>query len=293
MKVWRINLKPATSGVDPREFCLAKGILGVGWALGDAESLSWEEYSRVPREEKWKGWAAALGALHDRMKVNDLVWTRDRQGNYYLGRVAGPWRYIGTEEHRQAAIVNVRPCKWIKVGTTDAVPGPIVHGFRGQTLRAASGGKTVRAFSQFKYNALADDYTYEIEPLDIELFSLLHADDLEDLVALYLQERGYRVIPSSAKKGTPRYEFVLRHADDGRKVVAQVKTKEDLNARAYTDIEADEVFLLSAKGKCRGNPGSGVYCLDPAELKRFAYERRSVMPDKIRTWMDMADELRV
>ena len=98
MNLWRINIKTdAAEGVDPRRFCLDRNILGVGWP----------------------------------------GWTRDWDGNYYLGRVAGAWQYRAAPEHTEADVVNVRCCHWRSVGTVDSVPGKVFNSFRaGRTLQA-------------------------------------------------------------------------------------------------------------------------------------------------------------
>lgn len=291
MKVWRINLKTAADGVDPRAFCFNKGIVGVGWPHDGAESLTWDEYRKNVKYKNESNWKAALRALHDRMEIDDLVWTRDRKGIYWLGRITGPWEYRGKPEYRQADVVNVRTCDWVRVGVEDTPPGRVANSFRGRTLQRSK-GKGVHQFSKLTYNRLADEQYYELERVDADIFSLLHPDDIEDLVALYLQERGYRLIPSTAKKGTPRYEFVLRNEADGRKAVVQAKVSDTLSVRDYEDdADVDEVFLFSARGGYRGGSSKHVHCLDPAEIRAFIHQNRHVMPDKVRTWLDIAEEM--
>lgn len=290
MKVWRINLKTAAEGVDPRQFCLQQGILGVGWSVPGDEAVSWVEYVAKADAEYGKTWSSAVRGLRDRMEVDDLVWTRDRGGIYWLARVTGEWEYRGSVANRKADVVNVRACTWVGVGPVDAVPGRVANSFRGRTLQRV-GEATIRAFSRFIFNGMVGSSAYSPEELDCDIYSLLQPDDLEDVVALYLQERGYRIIPSSAKKSTTRYEFVLRHRDDGRKAVVQVKTSASLDARSYTDLGVDEVFLFSARGSCSALPESGIICLDPVEIEQFMEANMTIMPDKVRTWFDIRDQL--
>ncbi|MET3859316.1 hypothetical protein ABIE38_000213 [Dietzia sp. 2505] len=40
------------------------------------------------------------------------VWTRDVDGNYWLGRLGGPWRYDNSYEARSVDLVHVRDCRW-------------------------------------------------------------------------------------------------------------------------------------------------------------------------------------
>lgn len=291
MKVWRINLKTAADGVDPRAFCFDMGIVGVGWPHQDAESLTWDEYRTNVKYRNDSNWKAALRALHDRMEIDDLVWTRDRKGVYWLGRITGPWEYRGAPEYRQADVVNVRACDWVRVGAEDTPPGRVANSFRGRTLQRSK-GKGVREFSKLTYNEGADVEHYKVEKVDADVFSLLHPDDVEDLVAIYLQDQGYRLIPSTAKKGTPRFEFVLRHDADGRKAVVQVKVSDTLAVADYADeADVEEVFLFSARGGYRGRSTDSVRCLDPDEIRDFMHQNRHVMPDKINTWLDIAEGL--
>jgi hypothetical protein len=298
MNVWRLNIKPAAQeGIDPREFCFEKEIIGVGWPLDEASTeVEWEEYLEKA-EQKFKiglndkGWWRALNALHNRMKVGDLVWSRDRKGVYRLGRITGEWRYVNTRVHRDADIVNVRDCKWCEVGTEDAVPGRVVRGFpRGGTLRRVP-DDTVSTFSKKLYNACVENPVYEVRTQHNDLFSLLGPDACEDLVGLYLQfEEGYRVVPSTCKRSTPYYEFVLHHGRTGKKAAVQVKAgTESLNIDDYAELPVDVVFLFTARGSYEGTPNPRVKCLKPVDLKRFACDNKHLMTDEIARWMEIAD----
>ena len=94
MNVWRITIKTdAVEGVDPRRFCLERNILGVGWPVDGPQSLDWDTYHALGTAKYYddgdKGWWPAVNAIRNRMTEGDLCWTRDWEGNYYLGRVAG------------------------------------------------------------------------------------------------------------------------------------------------------------------------------------------------------------
>jgi hypothetical protein len=55
MNVWRLNIRPASQeGVDPREFCFKKKIIGVGWPIDEASTeVGWEQY-REKAKQKYK-----------------------------------------------------------------------------------------------------------------------------------------------------------------------------------------------------------------------------------------------
>ena len=92
-RVWRIHLLMDDPAIDAHAFCLQKGILGIGWAVeSDLKNLSWNEYEKlaVSKYQKgMKGWRAAANAINNRMKIDDLCWSRSKHGIYYLGRVTG------------------------------------------------------------------------------------------------------------------------------------------------------------------------------------------------------------
>ena len=99
MNVWRINIKTdSAEGVDPRRFCLDRNILGVGWPVGERESLDWDKYQALGTakycDKGDKGWWPAVNAVRNRMAEGDLCWTRDWDGKLLSwsrrGRMAIP-----------------------------------------------------------------------------------------------------------------------------------------------------------------------------------------------------------
>ena len=78
MNIWRINLKSASrNNVNPRQFCLEKNIVGVGWRINEeTKTLTWNQYhSQASKIYGDKSWKAALNAIKNRIKINDLIWT--------------------------------------------------------------------------------------------------------------------------------------------------------------------------------------------------------------------------
>lgn len=178
--VWRVNLLPSGRSVDAREFCLKRNIVGVGWPLKDLPSgATWDEYrSRADifyrQQENSGGWWPVLRALHDRIEVGHLVWTRDGDGTYWLGRVESPWRYVLDEDHEAADIVNVRDCTWTKVGAADEVPGPVTTSFRGLTLTEVK--EPSASLTKLIYNDKAGSSGYEIKLGEADRYHSAPAD---------------------------------------------------------------------------------------------------------------------
>lgn len=291
--VWRINLKTSSAeGADPRLFCINRNILGVGWPVPELPSgARWEDYQSKARylyeeQNNDKGWRSALKGLHAEMENEDLVWTRDMDGIYYLGQVVGEWRYVSGREYEKHDIANARDCLWECVGLADTVPGKVANGFRGRALRRIS-DLTAAKLSKLIYNERVGEDRYEVDAFQADLFSLLSADECEDLVALYLQlQRGYLVIPSTAKKSTVKYEFTLVHRHSGERATLQVKSgAEPLDRDKFAHLPVKQVFLFSAQNRYEGHQSSRVECLDPEEIRDFAQQNEPLLPERIALWI--------
>lgn len=299
MNIWRLTISPSSKeGIDPRRFCIDNNILGVGWGVDtdDDGTLDWDTYVQLGRERyypKDNGWWPAVNAIGNRMEVNDLCWTRDYDGQYYLGRIDGPWRYTVTPEHRAADIVNVRTCLWKYVGTVGYVPGKVVNSFRaGRTVQAVH-SDTVLFYSKLKYSQLSREAINNLDAQHqgLDFFDLIDPDDCEDIVAVYLQnEFGYRLLPSTCKSDTPKTEFVLRK----RGCMALVQVKQgyvDLNRDDFP-VDRDEPcewFLFTTHGQYLGKQARHIRCLDPAKLRAFAWKNLHLMSGRVREYINLCN----
>jgi hypothetical protein len=293
--VWRINIKTAAEpGTDPRQFCIDQRCLGVGWRAGNSETLDWQVYEALARAAypNDKGWWPALNALRNRMRDNDLCWTRDIQGIYYLGRIDGPWEYIARPENLRADVVNIRHCEWLKVGPIDAVPGKVVSSFRPNRTAQRVDDETVRVFSAYFYNCHTQSAVqYKIPPVSPDIFALLSDEDCEDLVALYMQLAGYVLLASTCKSSTAAYEFVMRHSQTGERAAAQVKTGyHEINMAAYSSFPG-KVYLFSSKGRYTGERGSNIICLSPDDMTAFLHANEHILPERVMVWLAIARDL--
>ncbi|MBD3406263.1 MAG: hypothetical protein GF411_09155 [Candidatus Lokiarchaeota archaeon] len=297
MTVWRINICPnSKEGLDPREFCIKNNILGIGWQIEEVNKpIEWKEYldraKAIYGKEYSRGWNTAMHAIGNRMKINDLCWTRDKYGNYYIGRVTGNWEYRYSREYVEADIVNVRTCDWKKVGKVDHVPGKVVNSFRGRTLQAVS-GDSIEIYSNYTYYGNLEKIDQnKIYKFNEGLYSLLSADDLEDIVGIYLQSIGYVFIPSSCKINTSEYEYVMKNKVDGTKAIAQVKRKSvPLNAADYSRHKC-KVFLFAVGGQYGDDISENVECLDPNKIRDFILKNLKTMPDKVNDWVEISEKI--
>ncbi|MFB9942768.1 MULTISPECIES: hypothetical protein [Gluconobacter] len=75
---------------DTFAYCLKQGILGVGWLVDEIqETADWDTFYKVAVNIHKDLKTCAY--IRERVQKDDLVWTRDTQGNYYLARVLSGW----------------------------------------------------------------------------------------------------------------------------------------------------------------------------------------------------------
>ena len=113
MEVYRAPLRSRLDDVDPQlalDRALALGLVGMGGRLSRAPHdladalalLSAEHDERVARRVE------RFAAVTDGAQV----WTRDRDGRYRRGHLAGPWRYDPDPAALAADLVHVRDADW-------------------------------------------------------------------------------------------------------------------------------------------------------------------------------------
>lgn len=295
--IWRLHIKPnSAEGVDPKRFCFDKGILGIGWPVDADGPIDQRTYYALGEDEyrnRRTDWLKAANAIIQ-MERDDLCWTRDDNFNYYLGRITGDWEYHSTKEYRDADIVNIRPCEWFSVGGVDSVPGKVVNSFGPPATVQRVCDATSNVYSKIKFNELSGRAVYDLREHEDnpDLFSLIFPDDCEDIVGIYLQEKyGYRIIPSSCKRDTGKTEFVLK-ATDGRRAHVQVKQgNEALDVNDYKHNQDNPCvwYLFTTQGRYNGKGDEHVRCLSPDDMRDFAFAKRSIMSDRVRTFIEFCE----
>jgi hypothetical protein len=220
------------------------------------------------------------------MEIGDLCWARDTDGIYYLAEVTGDWDYRDDEDHRAVDIHHVRPCTWYEIGTAERVPAGLIEAFRGQALRRFAPGKPSALWFTHSLHALRTEAPEPSRPDDGSVWGLMSADDMEDLVASYLQHQGYVLIPSTAKRSTPGYEYSLV-SPNGRTSIVQVK-KGRLSLEKFEEYDED-VIVFARKGY-RGTEGNGTRALERGTLEAFMEENPDLLPPRVQyCWKVLED----
>ncbi|WP_193044387.1 GAF domain-containing protein [Mycolicibacterium baixiangningiae] len=80
-----------------------------------------------------------------------LVWTRDPEGLFWLGRIEGPYRHDSASAASAVDLVHVRPCRWLAAQFLESeVPAAVLATYRRggrnfqQTHDAAVGPESLR-----------------------------------------------------------------------------------------------------------------------------------------------------
>lgn len=282
--VQRLHIRSTNEGVShtaATSWCLENGRAGVGWGLWDenVRAATWEEY--VDRADSIN---SNVRRFHD-LDHGSLIWTRELTGEYWLGELTGEWEYRDDSTARKFDLFCTRQVRWESVGTEDNVPGKVVNAFRSQMTLQRIADSGARAYSNRLFELRANP-TAERSPVSptVVLKSLIGAEDLEDLVLVYLQVRfGYVFV--SRGHSTPGYEYVLK-SHDGQTIVASVKSGDTpVDLDLLPAESADIAYVFSVGGKSRGSTEMRVEEITPQELVTFMSNNAAILPNRVAAWL--------
>lgn len=297
--IWKMPLKSRREDFeeDPykndraRQFCFDNGWLGIGW---ECESLpdniqDPKEYQQALLKDRADDHAAysAHRALAYKMQKGDLVWCRAKGDIYWLAKVAGLWRYRNTGKFQELDLYQTRKCRWQKVGPGDTVPGPVKNAYagRGSAISRIRRERDVALYLSVSIWKKLTGETIQHTPTKIAKFSLSSVghDDLEDLVALYLQaELGWYLVPSTAKRSNPVTEFVLRNSE-GKCAYVQVKSGETrVDQAVEIPTEVDKFFVFDLEPSSQHMKNRKFERIDAFKLSKFALTHKCLLPEYMR-----------
>lgn len=291
--VYRIHIKTDTVK-DPFEFCKKKNILGIGWGM-DRESLekfkienNFQNYKKlVLNYYSNRGLKTALNCYSE-IEENDLIWTRDRKDNiFYLCRVIGKWEYEHKNENIENDIFSYFPVEYLKIGTVEEVPGKVINSFKARNTLQRISDNDIFEISKKIYNKKSGKKIYEVKEIK-DFLNLLLAEDLEEIVSLYLQlEKNYLIYTSTNKIDTAKYEFVMTSKDGKEKCYTQIKTNDRLIPEDYVNLtENNNKVYLFTLGGYEGKDIDNVICLKKDEILDFILKNKEILPNRIKYWID-------
>lgn len=293
MHIWIANFKSLgrNSTIEVKDYYFEHGIAGMGWRLDD-ENLSKDEYYK----EAFNTWIGDDSKIikacenYHRIERGDLILATNGV-LYYLGLVEDdkPF-YAKTNDYSKAKDYSVGWCrkiKWCCIGRQDDTPALIVGKLSARqqkTIDIRNENETNRSlykYCKLVYNELSKTQTFTLDPpkkLDENNFAnCLSAQELEDLVGLFLQETyGYLFYPSSCKTATKSFEYILINKETNETVYAQVKQNARINVAEYSkkDYEKSLIYLFSDNGYNNLNQSENIKIIDKSEL--FAYFKKYI-----------------
>ena len=282
------------------DFCLSnpqKQYLAIGWSCAhpnDRDISSFSEFYDVVStwcKENKKRIDTSIN-LFKESKVNDLFWTRDLSGHYWICRAkADPIAYRN-DELDIGALLPVEAYQFQL-----EVPGQIKAAFNringGVAQRIYD--KTILNYSKFVFNKCSGTNTYVIDTnMEGDIISYLPDFELEELVISYIQiQYDYYVLSNSiANKSTTiaiECEFMSRNIEQPKRAVVQVKgEKGEIDVSQYkTYIDKGyEIFFYSMNYKNRIKHDRIIY-IERNDLLAFYQKYKVVLPESITYWEDI------
>ena len=302
--ITRINLKTATGcRKELIDFCLngknvftddekAQGkaqFLAIGWSCVDFVSDDFSAFYNTVVEYV-HGQKRRLNPALNIFKeagVNDLFWTRDLDGVYWICRVTEPAKAYSNKDLDIGAVL---PVKAYAVGLE--VPGQIKASFnrsRGGIVQRLQ-EPVITEYSKFVFNKLSNEEFYEVNSnIANNMIDNLPAFELEELVISYIQiVEGYYLLSNSiANKSTTvkiECQFISRDINNVKKAVVQVKAKQAtaldaLSFKAYED--KDYYIYLYAPIINNMEKMKNVIKITPKELQDFYDKYKAILPESI------------
>ena len=305
MTVWRLQtLTGEHSQNNIGQFCLKNNVIAMGWSLETDTRKQLLYKSPIPTIEEYKAMLAKdrnSDKLPKSVKVflevapDDIVWMRS-QGLYYFCRIDKNvyWKYDSNDDvHKIDACNQWANVKWITAGDESSVPGAVSTAFiRGMACQRIW-KEGIEEYSQNLYNQKVKNvYSVTVIKNQDTFYNYLNPSECEDLLALWLNYKyGYIVVPSTNKRSTELYEFVLIQPTTGEKAFIQVKKGNiDLNKDDFIDISSDgEVWLMTTQGGFNGNGNIRIHEINNRELYDFAMDLNNVnyLSEGIKRWVDL------
>lgn len=217
-----------------------------------------------------KSWSTARNIFFEmKENQNNFIWTQESGNSYYLGKITDnkirwyggkyraeleeklkEYRNNGGDKDRVIDLKKFglwRSCNW-NGKEFDDVPGNVIASLSAQGTMSRIPTEDQKAFYTYCH------YLYdETIPTDkLSFWDLVHYDDLEDLVGLFLQkEYGYFIFPSTNKQDTKDYEYKLIQKDSNKKnreeAIIQCKHTDNIKFDKLKDYK-ENIFLLTVNG---------------------------------------------
>ena len=293
--VYRIHIRPESAVTqNPFDFCKKNNILGIGWRLDEKnlekfkKESNFENYKKLVLEQynKDNGLKKVINCYSE-IEKDDLIWARDRDNIFYICRVTDKWKYNYENDNEVNDIFSYFPVEYVKVGTVEEVPGKVVNSFRPNATLQRIHGESIFEMTKKIYNKKQGEKIYDVKEIK-DFLNFLLAEDVEEIISLYLQlEKNYLIYTSTNKIDTAKYEFVMTSRDGKEKCYTQVKTgNEVLDPKDYQNLteNSNKVYLFALGGYI-GKNINNIICLKKDEILDFILKNKEILPNRIKYWI--------
>jgi len=294
MYVFRIHIRPSGGSADMPttfDYCLKNGILGVGWRTNSNKNTkNWDEY--FEEASHIHGNLQICKYINKWVSEGDLVWTRDAAGQYYLARATSGWEYW-TSKEADALDIDVANIFRVvfKSVDIDAVPGKIVACFRATRSIQEVADKKAREYSKHLWNMLSNEQVYQIDKSGFsDIFMMLDDEETEDLVFLYLQSKGWYVLPNSRKGDTMSFEYLAVNPKTGEKALTQVKTGQVLIDKDNYVQCSQKIFLFQSNELYTGVGAQNVVCIPRDEILELLNKSLAWLPKSFQRKVEIVNQ---
>lgn len=276
------------------DFCLNNSeqyvAIGWSWLSKDIKLDDFQEFYNRIKKKNGKA-HPAINVFRD-AKIDDLFWTRDLSGNYWICKVKSS-AIVVCDTHLD--IGSVIPVDAFNVGMQ--VPGQIKSSFNrplGGTIEKIR-DKSIIEYSKLIFNKFSKKNYFEVTTYSGGLLDNLPEFDLEELVISYLQiKENYYVLSNSiANKSTTikiECEMLSRDIRNPRKAVVQVKGKKarELDALEFKQYVDDGYLVyLYAPKIINLDQIENVIQVEDSDLLAFYEENKLIIPRSITQWEDL------
>lgn len=266
-----------------QKYCLDNNYASIGWGSDEQKTVT-EIFEERKND---KSFMTSYNNLCRKMKEGDFVWTQANNArDFKLGKILDE-ECITVKD--KPIIGITRRCEWHDINFDD-VPGEIINAYQRRTrtlIQKHNLNENIINYFEYIYNPNKDT-----QKLDYE--KLLHYDDLEDLLGLYLQvEENYFIIPSTCKTSTKfiEYELIKKEEDETiKKACVQCKTGEtkvNLETIGINDFKNYHIYLSTMKND--EYKGENITTIKTDELWDWAKKNKTLLPGRIQKYIEICN----
>ncbi len=291
MNVYRLHLKTdavkRSSKRELVEYCLKENVLAIGWSyLYENKSNLIEDFENYKYGFKLeKGKIPSAIKYFDRIEENDLIWIRDLEGNYYLCRAKGKARAYCVQRLDIGCVIDVE-----KIKISINAPGKIVRSFIPGRIIQRVADRKMYNYSMRLFNEKSKRKVYNSIAEGIDLFSMIHPLDLEELVFAYIQlNYDFYLSKNSISNGdsTIKIEGELYPRSKNNKfdsAVLQVKSGNSfIDVNEYKSyLKEGKLVFLFFENENYSEEIENIICLRKKDIINFVKEYKELLPDTLK-----------